>query len=176
MKKILMTLAVALVTVSASAQVYVGGSVGLGSTKIAGGDSKTTYKILPEIGYNLNGNWAVGTVVGFGKGNPTELESVGTEYFAVQPYVRYTFVQSKLVNVFIDGGLGFTDYKDAGTEWSVGLKPGLAVNLNRSLSFVTHIGFFGWNSYNPDGDGRNSSAWGVNLDGNNITFGLYYNF
>lgn len=176
MKKILMTLVVALIAISANAQIYVGGAVGLGSTKIKGGESKTTYKILPEIGYNLNSNWAIGTVVGFGKGTPTALQAVGTEYLVVQPYVRYTFVHSKLVNVFMDGGLGFTDYKNTGTEWSVGLKPGVSVNLGKNLSFITHVGFFGWNSFNPDGDERSSSAWGVNLDSNNITFGLYYNF
>lgn len=179
MKKILFTLAVSLLTLGANAQVYVGGSVGVGSTKIAGGNSETTYKLLPEVGYSFNRNWAVGTVVGLGKGTPTMLDANvanATEYFTVQPYARYTFVHSKLINVFIDGGVGFTDYKDAGTAWSIGLKPGVAVNLSKSLSFVTHVGFLGYNSFDPDGSTSSSSAWGLNLDGNNLTFGLYYNF
>ena len=51
MKKILMTLAVAFVAVAANAQVYVGGSLGVASSEIQGGDDVTTYQVLPEIGY-----------------------------------------------------------------------------------------------------------------------------
>lgn len=64
MKKILMTLAVAFVAVAANAQVYVGGSLGVASSEILGGDDVTTYQVLPEIGYNINNNWAIGTVLG----------------------------------------------------------------------------------------------------------------
>lgn len=48
MKKILLTFVAAFVAVSVSAQLYVGGSLGLASTKIGEGDAKTTYKILPK--------------------------------------------------------------------------------------------------------------------------------
>ena len=44
MKKILMTFAVAFVSIAASAQVYVGGSVGIASSKERGGDNVTTYQ------------------------------------------------------------------------------------------------------------------------------------
>lgn len=49
MKKVLMTLAVAFVAVAANAQVYVGGNVGIASSKIGNGDNVTTYKVLPEV-------------------------------------------------------------------------------------------------------------------------------
>lgn len=68
MKKILMSLAVAFVALAANAQVYVGGNVGIASSKEGNADAVTTYKVLPEIGYNINENWAIGTTVGFGKG------------------------------------------------------------------------------------------------------------
>ena len=67
MKKILMSLAVAFVSLAANAQVYVGGNVGIASSKEGNADAVTTYKVLPEIGYNINENWAIGTTVGFGK-------------------------------------------------------------------------------------------------------------
>ena len=54
MKKVLMTLAVAFVAVAANAQVYVGGNVGIASSKSGNGDNVTTYKVLPEVGYNIN--------------------------------------------------------------------------------------------------------------------------
>lgn len=54
MKKILLSFAVAFVSLAASAQVYVGGSVGIASSKTDGADAVTTYQFLPEVGYNIN--------------------------------------------------------------------------------------------------------------------------
>lgn len=184
MKKILLTLVAAAMTVAASAQVYLGGSFGVASAKVKGGDKTTTYQVLPEVGYSFDKNWAVGTVVGFGKGTPVNIEGESSNYFTVQPYARYTFVHSKYVNVFVDGGFGYTHYNHAGevlgssvNAWQVGLKPGIAVNLNEKVSFVAHVGFFGWKQEKEDFDGaKASSAWGADVDGNNVTFGVYYNF
>lgn len=182
MKKILLTMAVAFVAVAANAQVYLGGSFGIASSKIGDGDNVTTYKVLPEIGYNINDDWAIGTVVGWGKGNPVSIEGESNNYFTVQPYVRYTFVKSKYVNVFVDGGFGYfhENHATGGASvnaWQVGLKPGVAVNLSSKLSFVAHVGFAGWETAKADVDGAESSdAWGIDVDGNNLTFGLYYNF
>ena len=49
-----MTLVAAVMAVSASAQVYVGGGVGIGSMDNGGDNNTTTYKFVPEIGYNFN--------------------------------------------------------------------------------------------------------------------------
>ena len=49
MKKIMLSLAMALVSVCASALVYIGGTAGISSTKIGDGDSKTAYTLMPEI-------------------------------------------------------------------------------------------------------------------------------
>lgn len=182
MKKIMMTLIAAVAIVaSADAQVYVGGSVGFGSVKVGGGDSETTYKIVPEIGYNLNKDWAIGMKIGYQKGACNMVseiinQDVKTEVFQVNPYVRYTFVHSKYVNVFIDGGFGIASYKDNGTQFDLGVTPGVAVNLTDKLSFVSHFGFAGFKTFSPKGDGKSSDKWGIDLDQNNLTFGLYYNF
>ena len=181
-----MTLAVAFIAVAANAQVYVGGNVGIASSKIGDADAVTTYKVLPEIGYNINQNWAIGTTAGWGKGNPVKIEDEPQKtqnYFTVEPYVRYTFVRSKYINAFVDGGFGYTHFHHAHgaaasvNAWSVGVKPGISVNLSPKVSFVAHVGFAGWKSAKADVDGAKSSdAWGVDLDGNNVTFGVYYNF
>lgn len=186
MKKVLMTLAVAFIAVAANAQVYVGGNVGIASSKIGDADAVTTYKVLPEIGYNINQNWAIGTTAGWGKGNPVKIEDEPQKtqnYFTVEPYVRYTVVRSKYINAFVDGGFGYTHFNHAHgaaasvNAWSVGVKPGISVNLSPKVSFVAHVGFAGWKSAKADVDGAKSSdAWGVDLDGNNVTFGVYYNF
>lgn len=177
MKKIMMTLAAALIAVSASAQFYVGGGVGIGTGKVkVGGNSEsaTTYKFVPEVGYNFDENWAAGVAFGWEgmtKGGPKTIE--------VNPYARYTFFRSDLVNVFVDGGVGYAHSYNAETDVDdlyVGLRPGVAVNLNKKLSFVTHVGFFGYAHEKDNNTKVKSNAWSADLDGRNITFGLYYNF
>ena len=148
MKKILMTLFVAAMAMTVNAQVYLGGSVGVGSVKFGHNDAETTYKFMPEIGYNLNSDWAIGVVLGYQKGacklgNGNYGQDVDTELLQISPYVRYTVFKSNLINAFVDGGVGIGSYKDMGTQFQLGLRPGVAVNLNRNTSFVAHFGFVG---------------------------------
>ena len=170
----------ALAAVSMNAQVYIGGSVAIeawSSQKLAGDKSETAFKIMPEIGYNLSDEWAIGTVIGYQSDKFNGVNGVSESAFSIAPYARYTFAKLGKVNLFVDGGLAFTSASKADwTEIAVGFQPGLAVNLNDKLSFVSHIGFLGWDQLNPDGDDNNISTFGLTLDATNITFGLYYNF
>ena len=180
MKKIVLTMVAALAAVSMNAQVYIGGSVAIeawSSQKLAGDKSETAFKIMPEIGYNLSDEWAIGTVIGYQSDKFNGVNGVSESAFSIAPYARYTFAKLGKVNLFVDGGLAFTSASKADwTEIAVGFQPGLAVNLNDKLSFVSHIGFLGWDQFNPDGDDNNISKFGLSLDGTNLTFGLYYNF
>ena len=110
--------------------------------------------------------WSKGQVEGIIGTAPT---------FEINPYARYTFFHSKVVNLFCDGGFGYKHYNGAANQWSIGLKPGIEVKLNK-FSLVAHVGFLGWEQVKVIDDGPKTSEWGVNLDGNNITFGVYYNF
>ncbi|MCI6643834.1 MAG: outer membrane beta-barrel protein [Alloprevotella sp.] len=185
MKKLFLTLLVAVSALSASAQVYLGGEVGLWRNS----DAKTTnFTIKPEIGYGLNDKWALGLVLGY-QHDYKSVELLGLKAtnkvnsFIVNPYARYTAAQFGPVSVFLDGGFGFATSKASGADdsvnsWQVGIKPGVAVNLTKRLSFVTHVGFLG---YQDGGKGTTENAFGengfgFNLSGNNLTFGLYYNF
>lgn len=56
MKKIVLSVIVALIAITANAQVYVGGTFGVGSDKVETEGTEvrnTTFKILPEVGYEL---------------------------------------------------------------------------------------------------------------------------
>ena len=188
MKKILMTIAAAFVAVSMNAQVYVGGSVAFNAEstqQLAGDKSETTFKILPEVGYNINDEWAIGAVLGYQSNKFSAVTNSVDGYrtissesaFTFNPYARYTFANFGKVNLFVDGGVDFTTYsKSDATALGIGFKPGLAVNLTDELSFVSHVGFIGWNTVNPDGDDNNYSKFGLDLSGANLTFGLYFNF
>lgn len=185
MKKILMTMVAAFAAVSMNAQVYVGGSLSFWSNK---GDkaavgyadkSETTFKIMPEIGYNLNEEWAIGAVIGYenNKWNGVSGEFFSESAFTFNPYARYTFANLGKVNFFVDGGVDFKTYSKAdGTTLGIGFKPGLAVNVTDELSFVTKVGFIGWKQTNPDGDDNNINKFGLDLNGSNLSFGLFYNF
>ena len=63
MKKIMMIAAMMVAAVSANAQAYVGGGIGFQTTS-QGDNTNTVIKIMPEIGYNLSENWAVGIALG----------------------------------------------------------------------------------------------------------------
>lgn len=104
MKKIMLSLMIALVSVCASAQVYIGGTAGISSNKIGDSDSKTAYKLIPEIGYQFNNKWDAGIEVGIQKGDVCKIARVGdATTFTIAPYVRYTAVESKVVDLFFEG-------------------------------------------------------------------------
>lgn len=71
MKKIFMIAAAAMVSLSMSAQVYVGGTLGISTSKASVEDidiSGTSFTFNPEIGYNLNDEWAIGVNLGYSSG------------------------------------------------------------------------------------------------------------
>lgn len=174
MKKIFLVAVIAVMSLTASAQIYVGGEIGAWRNYNA---NTTNVSILPEIGYTLSDNLAIGTVIGW---QYQYNNGVKWNALEVAPYLRYTFLKADKVNVFVDGGFGFHTGKikgfDAANAWSVGLKPGVAVNLTDKLSFVTHVGFLGWRKSDAGAQAFGRDGFGLSLDGNNLTFGVYYNF
>lgn len=184
MKKIMMTLAAVAVAATMNAQVYLGGGIGLGTTSYDG-DSETFFKIIPEIGYNLDENWAVGLTIGYGETTSKVKNAAGVRVtdkvknFTIAPYARYTFAKFDKVNLFVDGTVGY-EYNKIGevkiNSFSIGFKPGVAVNLNEKLSFVAHVGFLGYENEKVKGDDKSTNSFGFDLSGNNLSFGVYYNF
>lgn len=181
----------AIASLSASAEgLYVGGSLGYwhdSSDKNNGGYTTNNLTILPEIGYNLNEKWAVGTVVGY---DYTHLcnHGISVNLFQFNPYVRFTYFRTSnnFLSLFLDGtvgvGAGWASYdegEDSKTActWQVGVKPGIALNFTEHFSFVTHIGLLGYEGANNAAkEAGYSDKGGLMLNGNNLTFGFYYNF
>ncbi|MBQ9231280.1 MAG: porin family protein [Prevotella sp.] len=184
MKKIMMTLVAVAMATTMNAQAYIGGGIGFQTTS-QGDVTNTVIKLIPEVGYNLDANWAVGIALGYGHTkNSVEVNGVETsvkaDVFAISPYARYTFAKFDKVNLFVDGGLSYTHTKagnDKNNTFAIGFKPGVAVNLNDKLSFVAHVGFLGYQNSKDDYDGAEAAnTFGLDLDGSSLTFGLYYNF
>jgi hypothetical protein len=184
MKKFLAMAILAIASLGASAEgLYVGGSLGYWHS---GDDNTNHLTILPEIGYNLSSNWAVGTTIGY---DYTHFcgQGISGNTFQFNPYARYTYFKSSnnLVNLFVDGtvglGLGWASYEDEDSKtactWQIGVAPGIAINLTQKFSLVAHIGFLGYKGANHTAETIGYyNEGGLKLDGNDIKLGFYYNF
>ena len=167
MKKILMIVVVMMAALSSYAQeMYLGGGISLWRDCDA---DVTSFSISPDFGYNLNERWAVGGEVVFShEGTHYDVgdEKVSSHInsFAIAPYARYSFYENKIVRLFIDMGMGFSTSKpkhgDSVNGFEIGLKPGLAIKLNDSFSFITKVGFAGYR----DDYFRGADGFGVTLD------------
>ena len=150
----MLSLSLALVSVCASAQVYIGGTAGISSNKIGDADAKTAYKFIPEIGYQFNNKWEAGIEVGIQKGD----------------------VCKKLVNLFLEGTVGYGSVsKGGGDFYEVGIKPGIAVKLSDHVNLISKVGFLGYRGYSPE-HGKSSSTFGLDVDASNVSFGAIYKF
>ena len=101
------------------------------------------------------------------------------------PYALYTFFRVGFVSLFCDGGvdLGFGKAKvgdessDTAVSYGIGIKPGVCLTVNEKFGFVAHVGFLGYNGANNAAkDAGYPTKAGFNLDGNDLSFGFYYNF
>ncbi|MCM1079476.1 MAG: porin family protein [Bacteroidales bacterium] len=202
MKKIFMIAVMAVAALSANAQIWVGGNLGFNTQKatvkvdnVSVDNTSTSFSIAPEIGYNLNDDWAVAVRLGY-EHNPSFAMSIGDESFSgrtnsfeINPYVRYKVVKTGKFYAFIDGGLAFgtthvngtSDYMDNINAFRIGFNPGVAYNVTPKVTLVAHIGDLSYTTaWTKVKDGReeakiSSNAFNLNLT-NSISFGAYVNF
>ncbi len=171
MKKLVFTLVVAFMAIiSADAQVYVGGSFNLTHDKNA---DVTNFSIAPEVGYNLNENWTIAAEIGYTHFKSDENKA---NAFNFAPYARFSFFEKGIVRLFLDGGVGISTYKresyDSVNGFEIGIKPGIALEICKNLTFVTKYGFAG---YRDDYKYANSTS-GISLSYEDLTFGFHYEF
>ena len=187
-----MTLAAVAMAATMNAQGYIGGGVGFESSS-SDGNSDTYFMIQPEVGYNLSDNLAVGVMIGYGENKLTLKDAHGNKVsgkvkaFTINPYLRYTFAKFDKVNLFLDGGISYTNTKETASAvggedvknntFGIGIKPGVAVNLTDKLTFVSHFGFIGYENSKDDYEGAKAvNTFGAKIDATSLSFGLYYNF
>lgn len=175
MKKIFMIAALAVATLTANAQIYVGGSLGFENNKAdKHADRLTSFSIIPEVGYNLDENWAVGIQLGYQ--SQEESKDVTCSLFTIAPYARYTFAKVGVANFFVDGGIIFqsygSDYK--GSAFGIGVRPGVNFAVNEKVGVVAKLGYIGYTKNNDDLGG--GSNFGINADNTNLELGIFFNF
>lgn len=171
MKKLVFTLMVALLAIiGADAQVYVGGSFNLTHDKNI---DRTNFTIAPEVGYNLNKTWAIAAEIGY---THVKQDGVKANAFNFAPYARYSFFEKGIIRLFLDGCVGVStyakEYDDNINGFEIGIKPGIALEICKNLTFVAKYGFAG---YRDDYKYANSTS-GISLSSEDLNFGFHYEF
>lgn len=178
MKKLLLMATLAVATLSVDAQTWIGGRIGYSYTKEKDADDGlNTWNIAPEIGYNLNENWAIAAAINY---EGSKFGDVKSNIFSFNPYVRYHFAKYGNVSFFIDGSVdaGFgslteDDMEDVDvTALIAGFKPGISYAICDKVGLVAHFGILGYQFQKTDDVKVNS--FGFNFS-NNLTFGVYVN-
>lgn len=201
MKKMILAALVAVASLSANAQVWVGGEVGFNATKTSFDGNKqgaaARFNLLPEIGYSINDKFDIALTIGLSHANSNgdyyegsqnfdviggAFDDVNRNAFTLNPYVRYKFAKTGDFTFFIDGGFSFTrihysnNYLGAennANQWALGFKPGISYGLTDKVSLVAHVGDLGYSFYKRGDQKSNSFDMGIS---NNISFGAYVSF
>lgn len=200
MKRLFLTFVIGLAALSVNAQVYLGGTVSFKSSDVPAGTDKTTassFIFTPSLGYTISDMWSIGIDFSYFSGDlfTANAGSIGgfidatsstrlnktVSVFEVAPYVRCTLWKSKMVDFFIDGSIGYSNL-DNGTNktdvFAIGFQPGISLNFNEHLSFVTKLGTTGYGTSKSDEKGSiRMNAFMFELTSlKNIEFGVFYHF
>lgn len=173
MKKFFAIAILAVASLTANAQAWLGGSVGFNweNGKWDGAKSTTSWTISPELGYNINDDWAIAGKISIFSSQAGDNDAVTG--FKISPYARYTFAKIDDLSFFVDGGIHFTSYgKDKGSSFGIGIQPGLAYKVADGVTLAAKFGYFGWRTFDKDAGDKNQFGFGV--DGNNLEFGVYF--
>ena len=175
MKKLFITIAFVAATMFASAQLYVGGSLGMGfgSNKVTyDGTTNTRFKtfdfnINPNVGFMFADNMGVGLELNFAfdkttnpKNDINPVEDIDkTTTFGVTPYFRYVITTVDNFTFYADGKVNFSTSKDKNVNdgtttdgnknvnFGINVVPGFAYNLTENISFNAELNILklGWN-------------------------------
>ncbi len=169
MKKLIITLfALLLLSISAQAQVNLGGHIGFNRNAK---DNSTEINLRPDVSYET-GNWAFGVFL--------ELQfyryegKTSNNMIGISPYVQYTLFKNNYFYVYMEGGLPYLlrTYSDSKTpnqsQWAPYLGPGLGIILSDHWSLSGTFGKVEYNTYNK--------TLNLSMDATAVSLGVYYVF
>lgn len=179
MKKAILAAIIAFTSMAASAQVWMGGSLGLNFTKPEGGEVATSFSIAPEVGYTLSDKWDIAIAL---NESLTITDGASANSISVEPYARYTFAKTGIVSFFVDGGFGIGsaavavgdgDDEEVGSAFafSIGFKPGVKFAVSEKITLVAKLGFLGYEQVKDS-----YSNFGLSVDNNALSLGMYWSF
>ena len=191
MKKLLFAVAALATSLTASAQLWVSGSVGISNQSKWNHDkSITTWNINPAVGYALDDALEVGLELGLDGYSKDEYSIFS---FGIAPFARYTFLSEGDFSMFVQGNIEYKTYsaerkkKDfKGHTFGIKFMPGIKYSLTDNFAIVATFGSLYYNhqdrtelekitlqDYIDDNDQQN--GFGCNIF-SNLNFGLVYSF
>ena len=172
MRKSLLAIVFAMVAMAGSAQIYVGGSLGLNSSGNETSKS-SSFSLAPEVGYELSDVLSVGATVSL-SANSSKIK--GIDYkdssfsWGISPYARYTFLKSGKFSCFVDGGLSLAGGKHRDFSFGIFAEPGIALAVTENISLISHLGNLGLSFAGK------SSTFALNAKTTIGTVGIHYIF
>lgn len=184
MKKVILTAIVAVASLSASAQVWIGGDLGFGFQKRGqdGAKTESTVKIAPEIGYMINDNFGVYADINFttesNKYEEEEYAEKAATSFGFDVAARYIFAKTGIASFFVDGGFGIDFYNNnGGSVFDIKVQPGVKFDASEKVSIVAKLGGIRFASANKKAqENFPKTAFGLNVANTDLSLGVYYNF
>lgn len=190
MKKVLFAIAALATSLTASAQLWVSGSLGFGSQSSWGyDDSMSSWEFKPAIGYALDDALEVGLELGISGenyGKDTWCGEQNSIKFSIAPFARYTFLSEGDFSMFLQGKVKYsydkTKYVSSDTEakgWDFGvyIQPGIKYALTDNFSMVATLGGLSYTHNDPEkatkGTEQNYFAFQLYTG---LSFGLVYSF
>ena len=177
------------ISFAASAQIYVGGSIGGSYAKAESTNAKSwSIDISPEVGYVFNENWAAGARISYGKSvqeiNSQYLDKKTTDVslFTINPYAVYAPIKFHNFAVCAEMGASLTP-KLSGADYSiysVYVTPLLTYSVNDHIILKTGLDFA---KLSVAGDTNGTFKFGVSAGGENalnlaedFSIGFVYKF
>jgi len=162
MKKSIITLVIVLAGLSASAQIWTGGSLSFASNK-----NSSAFSIAPEVGYSLpDTKFTVALAVQYNHNSSTYLPT--TNELIISPYVRYSVMTIEKFALFADLTLDLAAADASG--WRLGIQPGIAWMATEHWTAAFRFAFLGYDAIN------NSGTFTANCATSVPSIGLFYNF
>ena len=177
------------ISFAASAQIYVGGSIGGSYAKAESTNAKSwTIDISPEVGYIFNENWAAGVYISYGK----SVQEINSEYldnkttnvslFTINPYAVYAPIKFHNFAVCAEMGASYTP-KLSGANYSMYsayITPLLTYSVNDHIILKTGLDFA---KLSVSGDTNGTFKFGVSAGGekalniaDDFSIGFVYRF
>ena len=157
------------------------GDLGFNSTKDDAGNKKSTFSLLPGIGYQFNDNWTMGLNLGYqtAKITPLGLASSSVNAFGIGPFIRYAHPLTNIFSVYGQFDATYWNSKPDGgiatNTFDAKLWPAVGVNIKNGFGLNFAFGGLEYSTSKVKGASTSSNSFGLNF-GTGATFGISKNF